>query len=236
MSPLQQKAMAAIQAGRATSAQALADELGTDRKNANNVLSAMRRNGTVAYEMVNPRAIDWTTVRVVREQPAGPPVKQSPAPTSDRLLVDGAGLAELESLARQLVERLVAVRTAPSLATALAGLLGSVEPVQVARKAPTPKQVRRKAADPTTPRRKPGPKPKAKPVEDATPRYKTVAWNTGHDRGRDLAEFCTLADAEKALSIDLRAHKIVDLETGKVVKQKRSKLPPDPRQPADEEE
>lgn len=68
MSELQEKCIKAIRAGKATSALALAEELGIDRKGANNVLSGLRRNGSVTYEMVNPRAIDWTTVRVLGDE------------------------------------------------------------------------------------------------------------------------------------------------------------------------
>lgn len=68
MSELQTRCIEAIRAGKATSALALAEELGIDRKSANNVLSGLRRNGSVSYEMVNPRAIDWTTVRVLGDE------------------------------------------------------------------------------------------------------------------------------------------------------------------------
>lgn len=68
MSELQDRCIAAIRAGKATSAQALADEIGTDRKTANNVLSGLRRSGAVGYEMKHARAIDWTTVRVLGDE------------------------------------------------------------------------------------------------------------------------------------------------------------------------
>lgn len=69
LSPAQQKTIEAIRAGKATSMDALAKALGTDRKGASNAIGAVRRAGAVTYKMIHPRAIDWSTIRVVGRDP-----------------------------------------------------------------------------------------------------------------------------------------------------------------------
>ena len=250
MPTAQERLTAAIQAGHHGDRDELARAAGVPAAQVSTVLALMRRRGVVEYTSPTKIKIDYASLRVVGTKPqpdksaaaklgwqrargeAPPPA----ATDTDRLMVDASALRRLQTYASALSDECMAIlgspslaialsapALAPALARALAGLLGSVEPVQVARKAPAPKAARK-------PR-------KAKPVESIAPRYKTVSYPDGKTkRVADLAEFCALADAERALAVDKRAHKVVEIKSGKVVAAKKPILPPDPRQPADEEE
>jgi len=68
------------------------------------VLGGLRRNGTVAYEMLHARAIDWTTIRVIGEHapkkkaraqrpPKAAPIEQPSTPAPEPAPVAAAEAA-----------------------------------------------------------------------------------------------------------------------------------------------
>jgi hypothetical protein len=69
-SPLGEKVLAAIRAGKATNIESLAEAMGVDRRAATDALTRLRVGGFVTYEKLHLRAIDWTTVAVVGEKRA----------------------------------------------------------------------------------------------------------------------------------------------------------------------
>lgn len=243
----------AVLAGKATSLTAIAEALGCDNR-----MAAQRVFNTVRAGILDAkrdgRSVDYASLRVAKRGkellaatstkvtlPSKPNRgaalaeeihREREASPAQRLLVDASALRRIHTYAAALAEEVSRVLGSPSLASALAGLLGAVPPA-----APAPRQRARKAAPSPAPKRARRAAPKVEEedeveVEEETTEalYKTVSWakHGGGQVPEDLAEFTTLAGAKKALKVDKRAHKIVEIATGKVVEQKgRPSLPPD---------
>lgn len=267
--PLQQRALDAIRAGKATSTEAFAKALKTDNKGISNIIASLRRDGLITFEKIHPRKIDYATMRVVDAEPSTAPTPAPKAiePTVPQAAPTAAGgplgkrlvdcdqlfrAMEIVSLGLRDLDQVLknAVSIPVQFVEGLRALAAAVDGEPVAAAAPTaPKAPKAPKASAQRARRKPKPAPP--PVEDdedleddvseeededastesteepeVTPVFKTV-----DARCNTLAEFVDPSAARAALNKDVRARKLIVIETGVVLGVKRG-----PGQRADDDD
>lgn len=198
----------------------LTEHLGSTGTAIRQHLKVLRAEGVVTWE---PR--DFTTLKLLRptsRRASAPVAAPTYAPGGDRLLADFAAVQEIADLVKILSERVARLRGSPSLAMALAGLLGAAPVVEQPTAPPAPARPRARKAKAA---------PKAKRVtrrargaeEPSEALYRTMTRPSRGVPAKELAEFSSLDAARKALGIDRRAHSIVEIATGDVVESKGRK-------------